>query len=83
MNPLASQISSNESSKIEWESVLFARFQSALAVALKTGELRDAIKADATWRRWLLSYLPDERQRAAIPTPSLLRDILNREEKQS
>jgi hypothetical protein len=83
MNPLAIQISPNESSNTEWESILFTRYQYALAVVLEIGELRDAIEADAAWRQWLLSYLPDQRQRDAIPTPRLLRDIFNREGKPS
>jgi hypothetical protein len=70
-------------SDIEWQSLLYEQYCAALDVALKSQATDDALKALAAWQRWLSSYLPDERQRAAIPTPRLLRDIFGPEGQQS
>jgi hypothetical protein len=83
MNSPVDQITHSTPSDIECESILFTRYQSTLAVMLETGAARDALEAKAAWEQWLLVNQPDKTRRAAIPTPKLIRNILDREGKPS
>jgi predicted DNA-binding transcriptional regulator AlpA len=83
INPLATRVSPDEPTNIQRESLLFAHYQSALAIALDSGTVCDVQRALAAWQAWLVVNQPDESRRAAIPTPRLLKDIPDREGKPS
>jgi hypothetical protein len=78
MNSPPPQIS-GELSNIEWQTLLFDRFRHTFNAATETGRVCDALEAKAAWDQWLLVNRPNDSRRAAIPTPSLLQDILDRE----